>query len=58
MRILKKMQNKCDLEKLIDLLCPELMKQVDEAYEYFYSLPEDERKKFLEKREIKYATTC
>jgi len=52
------MQNKCDLEKLIDLLCPELMKQVDEAYEYFYSLPEDERKKFLEKREIKYATTC
>lgn len=47
------MKNKDDVEELIELLCPDLNRQIDAAYEHFYSLPEDEKKKIL-KREIKY----
>ncbi|RPJ32715.1 MAG: hypothetical protein EHM25_00360 [Nitrosopumilales archaeon] len=59
---MKVVEDKCDFEKWfekwMDAQCPHLMKQVDEAFEKFYSLPEEERKKILENRVIKYAKTC
>jgi hypothetical protein len=42
--------NKSNLEKLIDSLAPDFFKKIDEAFENFEKLPEEEKKKIRERK--------